>query len=208
MVQIRYAKCQEAFDDSIDEDTCSGCDSMDVCISLHPDLGKVLFKDGNSDNGFNYLGKEEIIFLLLKYPSVFPKDSRDELKEAVLSDSFEGGIQPTNYHGDCGIKAKNMYGNNISDFKSFCEDVKHDIIRESICILYEIVDNEDLKSVVNEFENYVEYSDEFDFDFALKILLNLRWLNYCVDHDMPLLIDGKDGLELCGLTQKRSNSNN
>lgn len=95
MVQIRYAKCQEAFDDAIDEDTCSGCDSMDVCISLHQDLGKVLFKDGNSDNGFNYLGKEEIIFLLLKYPSVFPKESRDELKEAVLRDNFKGGIQPT-----------------------------------------------------------------------------------------------------------------
>ncbi|AFV24622.1 hypothetical protein Mpsy_2418 [Methanolobus psychrophilus R15] len=46
MVQIRYAKCQEAFDDAINEESCYGCDSMNVCISLHPDLGKVLFKDG------------------------------------------------------------------------------------------------------------------------------------------------------------------
>lgn len=101
-----------------------------------------------------------------------------------------------------------MYTNNTSDFIQFCEDVKQDIIRESICILYEIVDDDNLKSIVDKFENYVEYSEEYDFEFALKILLNLRWLNYCVDHDMPLLIDGKDGLELCGLTQKRSSSNN
>lgn len=91
-----------------------------------------------------------------------------------------------------------MYTNNISDFKQFCEDVKHDIIRESICTLYEIVDNEDLKSLVNEFENYVEYSDEFDFDFALKIMLNLNWWNYCANHNMPLSIDT---LMVTGVTQ-------
>ncbi|AFV24623.1 hypothetical protein Mpsy_2419 [Methanolobus psychrophilus R15] len=91
-----------------------------------------------------------------------------------------------------------MYGNNISDFKRFCEDVKHDIIRESICTLSEIVDDDNLKSLVDKFENYVECSDDYDFDFALKILLNLNWWNYCLNHNMPLSIDT---LKDSGITQ-------
>lgn len=106
------------------------------------------------------------------------------------------------------MKVKKMYDNNISDFKQFCEDVKHDIIRESICSLYEIVDDDNLKSIVDKFENYVECSDDFDFDFALNFLLNLKWINYCVNHDMPLLIDVNDGMEICESLNKRWNSTN
>ncbi|MEL4306453.1 hypothetical protein [Methanococcoides sp. LMO-2] len=78
----------------IDEETCDGCDSMDVCISLHPELGEVLFKDGNPDNEMNALGKEEIIFLLENYPRFFAdEDLRDELRNAVKSETFEGTIR-------------------------------------------------------------------------------------------------------------------
>lgn len=92
---ICYSVCTDLFSGSIDEESCEGCDSMDVCISLHPELGEVLFKDGNPENEMRELGREDIIYLLENFPSVFAEEShRVELLKAMKSESSEGTAKP------------------------------------------------------------------------------------------------------------------